>query len=262
MSGTVHTEKGAGRTGRPRVSVIGLGRFGRFWAELLSDRYEVIGTSRRRIEGLPDGVSQVDLPTALAAEIVFLTVSISALTDVLTEIAPHLRSDATVVDTCSVKVFPAREMERLLPDSVDIIACHPMFGPDSAGERTDRLPVITWPIRDRYGRYRSITGAFDALDMRVVEMTPDEHDREAAFSQGVTHLVGRVLDRMELQPSPIATLGYTRLVQVKEQTCNDPLQLFQDLQRYNPYTREMRARFAAALASTEQLLLDGDPPER
>ncbi|MFW6229242.1 MAG: hypothetical protein ACOC2V_07255, partial [Alkalispirochaeta sp.] len=77
MSGTVHTAKGDGRADLPRVAVIGLGRFGRFWAELLADRYEVLGTSRRRIEGLPDGVSQVDLPTALAAEIVFLTVSIS-----------------------------------------------------------------------------------------------------------------------------------------------------------------------------------------
>ncbi len=27
---------------------------------------------------------------------------------------------------------------------------------------------------------------------------------------------------------------------VVEQTCNDPLQLFADLQRYNPYTKQMR----------------------
>jgi prephenate dehydrogenase len=157
-----------------------------------------------------------------------------------------------------VKVFPAAEMDRRLPDSVDIVACHPMFGPDSAGERTDRLPVITWPVRDQYRRYEMVRALFTDLNMRVEEMSPDDHDREAAFSQGVTHLVGRTLKEMDLQPSPIATLGYTRLLQVMEQTCNDPLQLFQDLQQYNPYTREMRARFSTALEATRALLLDAD----
>ncbi len=95
--------------------------------------------------------------------------------------------------------------------------------------------------------------------MRVEEMSPEDHDREAAFSQGVTHLVGRLLNEMGLRPSSIATLGYTRLLQVMEQTCNDPVTLFQDLQRFNPYTREMRRRFAAALERTEGILGRSDP---
>jgi hypothetical protein len=32
-----------------------------------------------------------------------------------------------------------------------------------------------------------------------------------------------------------------------EQTCNDPMQLFLDLQRFNPHTREMRARLEKSL---------------
>ncbi len=241
-----------------KFSVIGLGRFGLFWAGMLARERTVSGTSRRIISDLPEGVRQVPLEVALQSEIIFLTVSISALPEVLREIAPRVRRDATVVDTCSVKVFPSAEMQRLLPQEVDIVACHPMFGPDSAGERHDRLPVITWPIRDHHRRYTYLKDLFQSLRMKVFEMTPDEHDREAAFSQGVTHFVGRILREMDLQPSPIATLGYTRLLQVMEQTCNDPLQLFQDLQRYNPYTREMRGHFSRALQATESLLLDAE----
>lgn len=244
------------------VAVIGLGRFGLFWAELLASRFDVVGTSRRVQDRLPSGVRQVELDEALQRRIVFLTVSISAMPTVLDAIAPKIRSDATVIDTCSVKVFPSQEMEKRLPPSVDIIAGHPMFGPDSAGERRDKLPMIAWPIRDRYHRYTPLTGVLGELNMRIVEMSPDEHDREAAFSQGVTHLVGRVLDRMALETSPIATLGYTRLMQVMEQTCNDPIQLFKDLQRYNPYTKAMRQRFADALSATEGLLLDADEVEQ
>ena len=240
------------------VAVVGLGRFGRFWAEQLAAQYDVVGTSRREVPNLPAGVRQVPLAEAMQAPIVFLTVAISAMPDVLDQIAPHVRSDATVIDTCSVKVFPVREMEARLPPSADIVATHPMFGPDSARERTDPLPIITWPVRDSHQRYRYLLETFHRLNFRVEEMLPDDHDREAAFSQGVTHLVGRILREMDLRPSNIATLGYTRLLQVMEQTCNDPVSLFQDLQRYNPYTREMRRRFADALLRTEGLLAPGD----
>ena len=245
-----------------QVAVIGLGRFGKFWAEWLADTYDVVGTSRRTIQDLRNGVIQVGLDEALQRDIVFLTVSISAVPSVLDEIAPLIRTDATVVDTCSVKLFPVAEMKARLPQSVDIIASHPMFGPDSAGERTDELPMITWPIRDTYRRYATIIRTLGDLRMRIVEMTPDEHDREAAFSQGVTHLVGRILDEMDLAECPIATLGYTRLMQVREQTCNDPVRLFKDLQRFNPYTKAMRQRFSDALSVTEELLLDSTRPEQ
>lgn len=241
-----------------QAAVIGLGRFGLFWAEMLAREYRVLGTSRRRIDPLPPGVVQVPLEEALEAPLVFLTVAISAMPGVLRTIAPFVRPGSTVIDTCSVKVYPVQQMQEILPDSVDIIATHPMFGPDSARERTDRLPVILWPVRDRQERAPELSRVFTGLGMRVVEMSPEDHDREAAFTQGVTHLVGRLLSMMDLSPSEIGTLGYTRLLQVMDQTCNDPLELFRDLQRFNPSTREMRRRFSAALASVEDILSD-DP---
>ncbi len=241
-----------------RAAVIGLGRFGTFWAGMLSREFSVVGTSRRRIPDLPREVRQVPLDEALTSPLVFLTVAISAMPEVLREIAPRLGPGTTVVDTCSVKVFPVRQMQTFLPETTDIIACHPMFGPDSARERTDPLPVILWPVRDNLGRYEWLKDSFQRLNMRTVEMTPEEHDREAAFTQGVTHLVGRLLREMDLEPSDIGTLGYTRLLQVMDQTCNDPVELFRDLQRFNPSTREMRQRFSAALARVEALLEEGD----
>ena len=78
-------------------------------------------------------------------------------------------------------------------------------------------------------------------------MTPDEHDRQAAFTQGVTHYLGRVLKDLGVAPSAIATVGYRRLLEIVEQTCNDPWQLFLDLQRFNPHTREMRERLGRSL---------------
>lgn len=237
--------------------MIGFGRFGSFWSRWITSEFAVQVSSRRTLAGLPDDVRQVTIEEAARADLVFLTVPISAVTETLERLRPHLGRRTTVVDTCSVKVFPVTEMLRILPESTGVIACHPMFGPDSALNRTDLLPVITWSVRDHYDRYRELLESFGRLRMRIVEMTPEEHDREAAFTQGITHLIGRLLAEMELKPSEIATLGYRRLLQVMEQTCNDPIQLFRDLQRYNGHTREMRRQFAEALSRTEEILSGG-----
>jgi prephenate dehydrogenase len=137
-------------------------------------------------------------------------------------------------------------VEELVPEQ-PILATHPMFGPDSAAEGVSGLPVVVWPVRVDSEQHRFWRAEFAAFGLRVLEISPDDHDHEAAYTQGITHFIGRVLGDMELGSSEIATLGYRRILEVIEQTCNDPWQLFLDLQRYNPYTREMRQRLRTSL---------------
>ena len=95
--------------------------------------------------------------------------------------------------------------------------------------------------------------------MRVIEITADVHDRDAAFTQGITHFIGRVLNELQLEDSEISTMGYKSLLTIVEQTCNDPFQLFMDLQHYNPYTHDMRQKLNESLRKTMAMLADADP---
>jgi prephenate dehydrogenase len=87
-------------------------------------------------------------------------------------------------------------------------------------------------------------------------MSPEQHDRLAAYSQGVTHYVGRVLRELELEETPIDTQGFKILRSLIDQTCNDSWELFRDLQLYNPYTRDMRERMEAALEIVNAKLVE------
>jgi len=138
-------------------------------------------------------------------------------------------------------------MLRLLPGTAAVMGTHPMFGPDSARTGIAGLPMILCPARIAAREQEHWRELFAGMGLKVSLMSPDEHDREAAFTQGITHYIGRVLSDLGVRKSPIATVGYTRLLEIMEQTCNDPWQLFLDLQRYNPYTREMRARLESSL---------------
>ncbi len=231
------------------VGVYGLGRFGAFWAGLLSKTCEVRAYSRDPARPAPAGVVRVGEDELASLPVVFLCVAISAMEEVLTRLAGRLAAGTLVMDTCSVKTWPVGLMERLLPPGVSILGTHPMFGPDSGGSGVQGLPMILCPSRiagEDLARWESF---FSGMGLAVTVMTPRAHDEEAAFTQGVTHYVGRVLKELGVRPSAIATVGYRRLLEIVEQTCNDPWQLFLDLQRYNPSTRDMRARLARAIGT-------------
>ncbi len=242
-----------------KVGVYGLGRFGFFWSELLGHKFDVYGYNRTLSAKVPENVSLVTEEEILKCDVLFLCVSISSLESVLQGISKGLKPGCLVFDTCSVKVHPVNLMKSILPDNVDIIASHPMFGPDSGKTSVKNLPIVFIPIRDRKGYADIWKKIFLDFELKVIEITADMHDKDAAFTQGVTHFIGRVLNELDLKESEISTKGYKSLLSIVEQTCNDPLQLFRDLQHYNPYTHGMRQELNNSLKKTMDMLANADP---
>ena len=67
----------------------------------------------------------------------------------------------------------------------------------------------------------------------MVEMTCEEHDRQSASTQFVTHTVGRMLGAMNLETTSINTKGFEALLQLVEQTNTDSFDLYYGLFLYN-----------------------------
>ncbi|MGO9411910.1 MAG: prephenate dehydrogenase/arogenate dehydrogenase family protein [Spirochaetia bacterium] len=231
------------------IGIYGLGRFGYFWAEQLAARATVCGYSRDAGRPIPKGVTRVGEDELLSLPVIILCVAISAIEEVLKRTGARLSPGALVMDTCSVKTHPVDLMQRLLPEAVSVLGTHPMFGPDSARNGVRGLPLILCPARVSDSQTAQWREFFTSMGLAVSVMSPDEHDREAAFTQGVTHYIGRVLSDFGVRRSSIGTVGFNKLLEIVEQTCNDPWQLFLDLQRYNPHTREMRSRLSRSLDS-------------
>ena len=230
-----------------KLGVYGLGRFGAFWASCLADFTDVVAYSRTPKRGIDPRVKLVSEDELADCDALVLCVAISAMEDVVKRLAARLKPGTLVMDTCSVKVYPVSVMEKFLPGSVQILGTHPMFGPDSGRNGVGGLPLVYSPVRINPSEDSVFRNLFEGMKLELVEMTPDEHDRNAAYTQGITHFLGRVLDDLHLEPSPIATLGYSKLLEIIEQTCNDPEQLFLDLQRFNPHTHEMREALKSSL---------------
>ena len=220
-----------------KAGIIGYGRFGKVMADLLSKKYEVRVYDIQEINN-HEGVSFCSLAEVLECILVFIAVPIRAFEEVIKEIATYKLYNTTIVDVCSVKVYPIDIMKKNLADHLGIIGSHPHFGPDSYSPFRE-LKTTICPVRDIYKRIDDVKEIFESQSIRTIEMTSDEHDRIAASSQGVTHFIGRVLNESGVRSTNMNTMGFNELLVVIEQTCNDSWDLFKDLQRFNPYTDDM-----------------------
>ncbi len=227
---------------RKTVSVYGYGRFGKFWADILAEHHHVKVYSRRGLkpEEVTEGIEITTYEDLFNCDAMFFCVAISSFEHVLKECKPYLKKDTLYFDTCSVKVNPAQWMQDELPEGASIIATHPMFGPDSYFESKDPLTMMMSNINADEAVFEAWVDFFNSKKMTVEVMTCEDHDKKVAYSQGITHYVGRVLADLNLHRTEIDTLGYRKLLEITEQTCNDSWQLFMDLQQNNPYTAQMR----------------------
>jgi prephenate dehydrogenase len=138
-------------------------------------------------------------------------------------------------------------MQEILPSTVGIIGTHPLFGPDSI-DHPNPLKIMMHNTRDTYTQFDFWSTYFSSKSIEVTHLTPEQHDRIAARTQGITHFVGRVLRIAGVTQTEIDTVGFSDLLAVIDQTCNDSWELFTDLQNYNPYTSEMIKKLEKSIA--------------
>jgi prephenate dehydrogenase len=236
------------------IGIIGFGRFGKLTAGYLAQDFDVFVFTRtdKSTEIKKSGACKASLKTVCRQKIVILCVPISALKAVLVEIGPLLNQDSVVVDVCSVKVYPSQWMKASLPETVSILATHPIFGPDSAADSLKDRKIFISPIRIGKKQYQKIKTYLASKELVLIESTPEDHDEQIAVSLALTHYIGRTLSEFGAAPLVIDSEGYKRLLHILGVVEHDTWQLFYDMHRYNPYAQEKRAAFRQAMQKIDE----------
>ncbi|PIQ80963.1 MAG: hypothetical protein COZ34_01465 [Candidatus Pacebacteria bacterium CG_4_10_14_3_um_filter_34_15] len=235
-----------------QISIVGFGRFGKTLYRLIKDDFAVVLYNRSEIdpeaiELTKNTVIATDLSVVYKSDVIFYAVPISTFEEVISSHKKYFRDNHLLIDVLSVKLHPAQIFSKYLKDSpTQALLTHPMFGPDSSKNGFEGLPMILDKFKTDNNTYNFWKEYFQGKKLRVIEMSADEHDKIAANSQGLTHFIGRLLDEYKLEETLIDSLGTKKLLEIKEQTCNDTWQLFTDLQHYNPHTKQMRLKLGEA----------------
>lgn len=154
-----------------------------FWEYVSLD---VIGSKGNRIAAVKN------------ADIVIYSVPISVTQKVIEETLSHLKPWTVVADVTSIKKFPSAAMQ--MRDDIIVIPTHPMFGPyisTIAGQVVVLTPEES--IKETWA-YKFLYNFLKSKKAKVIESTPEYHDKMMAIVQWLTHLnmfvVGETIKRL------------------------------------------------------------------
>jgi len=199
------------------------------------------------------GITQAPLFEVAASDVVIVGVVFKYFEGILRQIKVHIKPGALVLDVASVKIKPVRLMEKYLPDNVEILATHPLFGPQSARGGIDGSKIVLCPVRTK--QLISVKKFLERdLKLKVLIRTPKEHDQATAYVLGLPHFVGRAISELGISCTHLNTKTYVHLLKIKELVGKDSLELFKSIQADNPYAQAIRNDFLKKLSDLEKLI--------
>ena len=236
------------------LGIIGFGQLGNFISKHLSPHFEisVFDTKDKSKEAETMGVKFTNLEEAASKEIVIVSVPINAFENTIEKINPFLKKGTILIDVCSVKEKPSEIMQRLVSKEVDIIATHPLFGPQSGAKGIKGLKIVVFPIRTN--RINKIINFLEDIELKVVIADPKKHDEDSAFTGLLAHFIGKALVNMSIENKEISEPSFLKLAELKNIVEKDSDELFRDIQKNNNFSKEMRRRFIEELQNIDKSL--------
>ncbi|CAN5324034.1 prephenate dehydrogenase/arogenate dehydrogenase family protein [soil metagenome] len=184
--------------------------------------------------------------------VIIIAVPISNFEEAILEIKDFIKPKTLVLDVCSVKIHPIEIMKKHLLKNVEIIATHPMFGPDSAKNGLSGLKIVICKVRCKTRRFNNIKRTLKNIGLQITEMTPKEHDELIAKSQLFTHIVGRIGENLNIKQTNIDTESFRKLLEIQNVITNDSFNLFIDMNKFNPFAKDIRRKIKTELDNLER----------
>jgi len=165
---------------------------------------EVIGIGRnaRRLEKARNlgaiNSFVTDLSSAPVLDIVILCTPVQCLAEHCAQVFQHSVS-ALITDAGSTKQQFVAEVEKNLP-TANFVGSHPLAGSDQSGVEhahvdlfVDRTVVVTPTPKTNRQSVQDVSDLWTAIGARVVEMSPEDHDRALAVTSHLPHVVASAL---------------------------------------------------------------------
>jgi len=222
------------------IGIIGFGQLGQFAAKHLKKHFKVFAADKfnKEKQAKKIGVNFIPVKKAASKDVVIVSVPINQFELTIKEIKDSLRPGTLLLDVCSVKVKPAKVMKDLVPKKVELIATHPLFGPQSGAEGIKGLKIVVCPLKTK--RLKQVRSFLERLGLKVIVTTPEEHDKQMAKTQCLAQFIGRALTNINIEQKEITVPSFSKLLELKKMLKEDSIELFKDIQRNNPFAEETR----------------------
>lgn len=230
-----------------RVAIVGArGQMGALFVRAFHKAGLTVTTLDRPYD--PDGTGAA-LKAALAgAELVVLSVPVTAMGDVARTVAPFLGEGAILADVCSVKVHPTAQMLAAYPGPV--VGTHPLFGPVIPEGFVPRVAITPGRENGKGDAAAAVAKVFASAGFTPFDSTAEEHDRAMACVQGlnfITTVAYLASARQVPGIEKFLTPSFERRLEAARKMLTKDRELFQLISEDNPFMQETVRQFTAYL---------------
>jgi len=179
------------------------------------------------------------------ADLVLLSVPVTATRAVAERLAPFLAEGAILCDVGSVKVNPLAQMLEAYQGPV--VGTHPLFGPVIPEGFTPRVAVT--PGRG-IGAPEAVADVFAKAGFTPFASTAEEHDRAMGVVQGlnfITTVAYLAAARQTPGIENFRTPSFERRLEAARKMLTQDRELFQVISEDNPFLQETVRQFTAYL---------------
>lgn len=238
------------------LGIIGVGAFGEFMLKHITPYFTVkLFDAQRDLKPIEQlyNVQSAPLNEVATCDIVILSVPVREMDNTIKSIAPLLKAGQLIMDVASVKVLPAQFFKKHVPDTIDVIGLHPLFGPQSGKYGIHGFNIALCNIN---GNRAACVSDFikNNLGLNVYETTPEDHDRQMAYVQILTHMFAKAFVKINPPDLKLTTKTYSLLCDMVELIRYDSDELFKAIQTDNPYATETKEKFFTAVRELEEFL--------
>jgi prephenate dehydrogenase len=176
---------------KKKIAIIGSeGQMGKWFTKYFLDKgFEVIGYDAERESSNKSVTKAQSLVGAiLTADYVILCIPVKRTPETIRLIAKEMKRDSHLIDISSLKLKTAAALSKI-PDKVNPICIHPMFGPGT--KKLKGQNIISIPIRDAKKELAVAKSLFS--EASFVQIDANEHDKKIAIILGMTHLANLIL---------------------------------------------------------------------
>ncbi|HJO92611.1 MAG TPA: prephenate dehydrogenase [Victivallales bacterium] len=241
---------------RLNIGIIGYGNFGKLMTYHLSKFHNIYVYDKNinpKVK-LPEKVHFTNLDKITDCKILIIAVAMGAFESVVKSIHNRLKPGTLIMEVTSVKIRPLEILEKYLSDDIEILGTHPLFGPQSTKDGIKGRKIALFPVRCSSTECIK-KFLFDKLKLKILEMSPEQHDKEMAQVQALSHFVGHAFKKINLTDYKTNTATYNHLLTARDIVANDSDDLFNTIQNENPYASDMRNRFLDAIQATQEEIL-------
>ncbi len=246
---TYSSESEPERKGKKKtISIIGGGgKMGSLFAEEFRKHGHTVLISNK------EKTNSVEL--AQKGDLVIVTVPLEKTEKVLTEIIPHLRKEALLTDFTSIKERP---LEIMKTAASNVVGGHPLFGPTTSFE--DKCFILC-PGKGDFSWYKQL---LQSLNLTVIELSAEEHDKTMAVIQSLTHFsnlaLASTLQKLGFKKT-FSTPTYALKMESIQKMFSQDAELFAEIQFANAHSQETIISYLAAVHELHQCLLSGNKEE-